>query len=132
MKKAPQFDESGYDAKTYAPFKLQNALDTKWKDIRLSFDDWGWIQSTYGTDMIDGYYMNGYGIEGLVKAALFANGLNPDDEETQYDSEGDTCYIHFKDLEQAARAAELAAAMLGDSHTLAELIKIAREQGFED
>jgi hypothetical protein len=130
--KAPHFDQAGHDVTTYAPFELHNALDTKWKDVRLSFDDWNWLHSAYGIDTIDDYYLNGYGIEGLVKATLFAQGLNPDDEAIDYNSEGDTCYIHFKNLEQAARTAELAAAMIGDRHTLAQMIKVAREQGFED
>ena len=130
--KAPHFDQAGHDATTYAPFKLYNALDTQWQDVRLSFDDWSWLQSTYGTDTVDDYYLNGYGIEGLVKASLFAHDLNPDDEAIEYDSEGDTCYIHFKALEQAARAAELAVAMIADRRRLEEMIKVAREQGFED
>src|SRR5689334_22615362 len=108
----PAFDEQGNDWQTYAPFQLHNALNTKWNDVRLSFEDWAWLQQQYDADTIDGYYMNGYGVEGLVKAALFAEGLDPDREEIHYNSEGDCCLIHFKKLEHAARAAELAAAMI--------------------
>ncbi|MHC6657021.1 hypothetical protein [Aeromonas salmonicida] len=65
------FDQQGFDKESFSPFVLHNCLDTEWKDVRLSFDDWGLFQMIYGSYTVDGYYMNGYGVEGLVKAALF-------------------------------------------------------------
>ncbi len=128
----PTFDDQGLDAQTFAPFTLYNCLTTEWKDVRLSFSDWRWIKAKYKSDTIDDYYMNGYGVEGLVKAALFAADLDPDDEEIDYNSEGDACYIHFKTIESAVRAAELSVAMIKDKKKLTEMIEIARDQGFED
>ncbi len=129
---SPKFDDRGIDAKTYAPFTLMNCLATEWEDVRLSFSDWAWFQQKYKTDTIDDYYMNGYGIEGLVKAALFAAKIDPEDEEIDYNSEGDACNIHFKTLAFAVRAAELSVAMVKDKKTITAAIEIAREQGFED
>lgn len=130
--KTPVFDENGRDRTTFAPFLLENALSTEWRDVRLVFDDWDWVQEKYGADTIDGYYLNGYGVEGLVKATLLANGLDPDDSAIDYDSEGDTCNIHFKSTEQATRAAEMSAAMFSDRDELVRMIGVARGEGFED
>ena len=129
---SPIFDARGIDAKTFAPFTLQNCLATEWEDVRLSFSDWAWFQEKFKTDTIDDYYMNGYGVEGLVKAVLFAGNIDPDDEEIVYNSEGDACNIHFKTLAFAVHAAELSVAMVKNKKTLAAAIVIAREQGFED
>ena len=76
-------------------FKLLDARNSKWKDIRLSFSDWDWLKATYGSDGIEGYYFNGPGVEGLVKAARMDAGLDPEAEGIDYNSEGGTCYIHF-------------------------------------
>lgn len=128
----PLFDERGRDAHTYAPFRLENCLDTEWKDVRLVFDDWGWFQDAYGEDTIDGYYFNGYGVEGLIRALLFANGMDPEDPGIEYDSEGDSCYVHFNSMELALRVAELARAMIEDREALVRMIDVARTEGFED
>lgn len=132
--KSPTFDEDGFDRKTFAPFELHDCRGTEWKDVRLSFHDWGWLHGRFGTDTVDGYYLNGYGVEGLVKAALADAGVEVEegDEEIAFDSEGDTCHIHFRTVEAASRAAELAAAMFADEKTLARVIAVARERGFED
>lgn len=119
--------KNGVDTTTFAPFKLFDELASKWTDVRLSFDDWTWFD-----EEVDDYYMNGYGIEGLVKACLFVNGVNPDDEGIHYNSEANTCYIHFKDLELANRAAQWAAVMANDKAVLNQMITVAREEGFED
>lgn len=129
---APSFDAKGQDRTTFAPFKLQNCLATEWADVRLSFDDWGFLHGLMGTDTVDGYYLNGYGVEGLVRAALLAAGGDPDGDEMHGNSEGDTCYLHFTSLESAVAAATAAAAMMKSRERVAELIKIAREHGFED
>jgi hypothetical protein len=119
-------------AKPYAPFILENLLDTEWKDVRVSFSDWRWLRATYGGDAIDGYCLNGYGVEGLVKAALLQDGVALDNSDIDFNSEGDTCYIHFKNLDLAMRAAELAARMIMSRQSIMNMIAIAREQGFED
>jgi hypothetical protein len=117
----------------YAPFRLENALDTEWKDVRLSFSDWDWLKATHGVNTFDGCYLNGYGVQGLVKAVLLANGIDPGDPDIKnYNSEGDTCYIHFKTVDSAARAAELSARMIRDRHAIMEMIVVVREHGFED
>jgi len=100
--------------------------------VRVSFSDWRWLRATYGVDKIDGYYLNGYGVEGLVKAALFQDGVDLDSPDIFFDSEGDTCYIHFKNLDLAMRAAEVAARMIMSRQSIMRMIEIARAQGFED
>lgn len=130
--KIPQFDKDGCDRHTFAPFVLRSALDTEWKDVRLEFSDWEWRETTYGTDTINGYYLNGYGVEGLVKAVLFASGIDPELPGIDYNSEGSTCYIHFEDLDLAVRVAQLAAQMITDPHMLRDAIGIAREYEFDD
>lgn len=126
------FDQNGFDKETFFPFVLQNCLDTEWRDIRLSFDNWNFFHTQHGSDTIDNYYMNGYGVEGLVKAALFSNKISPDCEDINYDSEGDTCYMHFTSIEIAVRVAQIASSMIKDKDRLMKTIKIARKEGFED
>lgn len=133
----PQFNENGRDDHTFAPFVLENALDTEWKDVRLEFSNWDWFVSTYGADVKDGYYLddyylNGPGVEGLVKATLFSDGLDPEMDGIDYNSEADTCYIHFENLDTAVQAAQLCAQMIADPQKLQEAIQVAREQGFDD
>jgi hypothetical protein len=130
--KTPRFDAEGRDNITFAPFVLIDARDSEWKDVRLSFHDWDWIKATYGSDTVDHYYFNGYGVEGLVKAARLAAGVNPEAEGIDYDSEGDACFIHFSDIEEAVRTAELSAEMMTDPKKLAQMIAVARQEGFDD
>jgi len=98
--------------------------------VRLSFFDWSWLEKQHGSIEIDGYYMNGPGVEGLVQAVMFENKIESDDVEG--DSEGDACLLYFTTVELATRVAELAAAMIKDRTQLAKTITIARAQGFED
>ncbi len=130
--KPATFEKDGYDSKTFTPFALQNCLDTEWKDVRLSFSDWDWLRGKWGSDSIEDYYLNGYGVEGLVKAVLFSNGIDPYGNGIDYNSEGDTCYVHFTSLETALLAAEWAAAMINDKEKILAAIHTAREQGYED
>jgi len=130
--KTPTFDADGKDKTTFAPFMLVDGRNSKWKDVRLSFHDWAWFDTKYATDKIDGYYLNGYGIQGLVQAARVAAGLPTEAEGIHYDSEGDTCFMHFTDFDEAVRTAELAAEMINDPAKLREMIRVARENGLED
>lgn len=135
--KTPQFDSRGRDDQTFKPFVLINALDTEWSNVRLKFFDWSWFDENYGEDYKDGYYrgdyyLNGYGVECLVKATLFSNGLDPDMDAIEYDSEAETCYIYFKDMDKAVQVAELCAQMLADPLLLRSASEVALEQGFDD
>ena len=130
--KTPQFDEDGRDDQTFKPFVLINALDTEWADVRLEFSDWNWVQSTYGADTIDDYYLNGPGVEGLVKATLFSNEIDPETDGIEYNSEGDTCYIHFKEMSFAIRVAELSNQMITNPQKMRDAIEVAVEQEFDD
>ncbi|HEX7703787.1 MAG TPA: hypothetical protein VF403_23765 [Kofleriaceae bacterium] len=111
---------------SYAPFTIDELGDT----VRLSFFDCDWLEKQHGSIEIDGYYMNGPGVEGLVQAVMFANKIESDDVEG--DSEGDACLLNFTDVKLATRVAQLAAAMIKDRTQLAKTIKVAREEGFED
>lgn len=130
--KSPTFDEQGIDAKTYAPFMLQNCLSTEWKDVRLFFHDWDWLHAKYGGDEVDDYYLNGYGVEGLVKAVLFKENFDLENADIDFNSEGDTCLIHFKMLDEAIKTAELVSSMIGNTQLMKQMIKVARDEGFED
>ena len=98
----------------------------------LAVAAWDWLDRTAGADTLDGYHLNGYGIQGSVQAALFAANLEMRPDEVHFDSEGDTCNIHFKNLDDAVRAANLACEMINDPAALARMVRIARERGFED
>ncbi len=130
--KSPSFDDKGFDEKTYFPFKLQNCLATEWSDVRLFFENWSWLHEKHGGDEIDDYYLNGYGVEGLVKAVLFNAKFDIENEEIEFNSEGSTCYIHFKKLEMAVSAAELASSMISDTKATKKMIAVAIEEGFDD
>lgn len=131
----PQFDADGRDIKTYAPFEVLNAQGAL-SDFIVQFHDWDWLFSTYNADVddgsIDGYYMNGPGVEGLVKATMMTAGINADKSGISYNSEGDTCFIQFKNLDEAVRIAEIAANMIKDRKSLLAMIRAARSLGFED
>lgn len=128
----PTFDSKGFDRSTFAPFVLHDCRATQWKDIRLTFDDWGLIHKLAGGESLDGYYLNGYGVEGLVKAAMSEAGIDPDADGIHCNSEGDTCNVHFTDLLTAAKAASAAASALTSREALAKMLTVAREKGFED
>jgi hypothetical protein len=128
----PSFDEKGYDRTTFAPFALQDSRATKWKDLRLTFDDWGAITELAGDESVDGYYLNGYGVEGLVKGAMVAAGIDVESDAIDWNSVGDTCNIHFKDYDTALSAAAAAHKMLASREALVAAVAAAREGGFED
>lgn len=132
MSAQPNFDAKGFDRSTFAPFKLHDCRATEWADVRLSFDDWGWLHELVGADSIDGYYLNGYGVEGLVRAALVGAGVDAESDDIEGNSEGDTCYMHFKSLAGAVTAATAAAAMMKTRDSIAAMVSVAREHGFED
>jgi hypothetical protein len=126
------FNRDSIDKETFAPFELINALDTKWKDVRLSFNAWNWLREFVGSDYVDDYYLNGYGVEGLVKACRLDIGLEVWPEGIEYDSEGDTCYIHFSRLDDAVQTAQLAAEMIKDRARIVAMSAIARENDFDN
>lgn len=127
-----QFDADGLDATTFAPIELVDQRDQPWADVRLRFADWEWLNERYGPDGVDGYYLNGYGVQGLAMACRHRAGLEVHADGIDYNSEGDTCFIHFGSLEDAEQTAALLRAALGDPAELKAAIAIAREQGFED
>jgi hypothetical protein len=129
---SPHFDSNGVDKVTFAPFTLIDARTSKSKDVRLSFHDWNWFTSTYGSNTVEDYYFNGYGVEGLVKAVRLAAGAEPEAEGIDYNSEGDACYVHFSDLDEAIKTAELSARMIQDRNELVRMILVARENSFDD
>ena len=100
--------------------------------MRLSFNDWSWLASRYGTDSIDSYYLNGYGVQGLVQAVMIAAAIQVLEDRIHFNSEGDTCCIHFKDLDVAVRVAQAASSMIKDVEEIKRMIKIARTHGLED
>jgi hypothetical protein len=76
--------------------------------------------------------LNGYGVEGLVVAARQLNGLDPESSTLDRNSEGDTCYIHFSDFDDAVRTAEVSSKMIRDIELLRKAIVTAKEHGYAD
>src|SRR5687768_13749174 len=95
----PHFENDGIDRITFAPVELIDQRHSEWKDVRLSFDAWEQIQEVCGGDSVEGYYLNGHGVQGLIRACRLHAGLDPDAEGIDYNSEADTCFIHFSKLE---------------------------------
>jgi hypothetical protein len=126
-KAQPKQTVAAKPAGSVAPFTID---DIAGRGVRLSFFDWSWLEKQHGSIEVDGYYMNGPGVEGLVQAVMFANKIESDDIEG--DSEGDACLLYFPNVALATRVGELAAAMIKDRAQLAKTITIAREEGFED
>src|SRR5690349_12423681 len=122
----PKFDPEGTDRTTFAPFVLYDCRQTEWKDLRLEFANWDWLQEHCGSDTIDDYYLNGPGIEGLVMAARLLSGLEADPDTMDPNSEGDACYIHFSDYDEAVRTAELSARTIKDMNLLRQAIATAQ------
>ena len=131
-----QFDADGCDRTTYAPFELSKSRRAQSPDFIVQFEAWEWLHTAFAADLIDGeidgYYMNGHSVEGLVKAAMFANGVNLESPGISYSSEGDTCCILVRNLDEAVRVAELAADLFKDRQRLRAMIAVARDQGFEE
>jgi len=127
----PRFID-GRDSTTFAPFVLIDGRDSEWGDVRLEFSDHAWTEKHVGDDHIGDCYLNGYGIQGMVIAARVIAGLDPLPPGAEPDSEGDTCYIHFTDLESAAETATLAHAMIHDPERRAACARLAVEEGFDD
>ena len=130
--KQPTFDSDGVDESTFFPFTLENMMDSEWKCVLLSFGEWDWFTEKHGSDTINDYYMNGYGVEGLVKAARHSAGLEAEPDSIDFDSEGDFCRIEFSDMNDAVETANLTSTMISDATALSKAIVVARENGFED
>ena len=122
----------GIDSTTFMPFSLIDARGTECNDIRLQFDDWAWLDEKYNTEYINDYYLNGGNVQGLVLAARVAAGLDACADGMELNSDGNTCFIHFKELQVAVHTAELAQKMINDRDEISRLADIAREHDFED
>jgi hypothetical protein len=120
------------DSTTFAPFVLIDCRDTEYNDIRLEFSDHDWTTQHIGNETIGNYDLNGYGIQGLVFAARSLAGLDPMPLGVEPNSEGDTCYIHFPDLQTAIETAALAQAMMTDPSKREQCVKLAVQEGWDD
>ncbi|MCO1337022.1 hypothetical protein MO867_22110 [Microbulbifer sp. OS29] len=123
---------SNTDKTTFHPFIVIDGRDSEWSDVRVSFDNWGWLQEAYKTDIINDYHMNGYGIQALVLAARVAAGLDVYPADLDLNSEGDTCYLIFKNYASAVETAGLAKEMITSRKAIEKMINIAREHNLED
>ena len=129
--KQPKFEDDK-DATTFARFELIDGRSQPWNDVRLSFNDWDWVREKHGTDSIEGYYLNGYGLQGLVLAARIHAGLDAYPEGMEPNSEGDTCYIHFPNIDLAVETASLSQAVITDTEKLKMMVAVARENDLEE
>ena len=112
------------DSTTFAPFSLIDCRQSEWPGVRLSFGDWDWLLEKLGTDTVDGYYMNGHSLQGLVLAARVHAGLEAYPAGVEPASEGDTCFIIFDDLATAVETARLASAMINDRSRIEQMIQV--------
>jgi hypothetical protein len=115
----------------FHPFELIDNRESEWSDVRISFDNWDWLKETHG-DEINGYYLNGYGVQGLVLAARVLKGLPIYTDTMDPNSEGDTCYIIFEDYDEAIETIQIAAEMINDKSIILKSIDTARENGFDE
>jgi hypothetical protein len=65
-------------------------------------------------------------------AARQFHGLDPNPKTIDPNSEGDACYIHFLDFDEAVRTAEISATMIKDLELLRQAVATAQEHGFGD
>lgn len=126
----PTFDSDGRDETTFAPFILEDARDSDFKDLRLEFSDWDWLHDLCDGESIGEYELDGPGVEGLVIATRFLNGLEAEPESMEANSEGDTCYIHFIHYEEAVQTAALCAVMIKDKKLIRKAAAAAVKHGF--
>lgn len=124
------FDAGGMDRTSFAPFVLQNVDEDG--EFRLIFSDWEWLHKLCGGDHLGDYYLNGPGVEGIVLATREINRLDPEPECMDLNSEGDACYIHFTDRDEAIRTATLSAKTINDRRLLRKAVKVALDQGYGD
>jgi hypothetical protein len=71
-------------------------------------------------------------VESLVKAVMLDAVLDVESEAIHFNSDGDSCYIHFKDRKETTKVATLAATMLNQPKLFEAAIRIAREHGLDD
>jgi hypothetical protein len=121
----------GIDRVTYTPFELIDCRDD-FNEVRLSFSDWDLLHSLAGDDNIDGYELNGYGVQGLAMASRLNAGWPIESDDIFYNSEGDNCYIHFSSMSEAIKTAALTRKIFSDRESLCEMVGVARAQGFGD
>ena len=123
---------NGADVLTFAPLVLEDLRVGKTGFVRLVFGDWDWSDMHIGGDEIDGYYLNGYGLQSLAKAARKEAGLPVFGSNLVYESEGDVLSIRFESVDEACVTAELLQHVLLDKERLRNLVAVARRQGFEE
>lgn len=109
----------------FQPFTFVDNSQSKWGDLRVSFDNWEWLKETHGDD-IDGYYLNGYGVQGLVLAARLLKGLPAYTPTMELNSEGDTCYLIFQSYDEAIETIQIASEMINNKSFLLQSIKVAK------
>lgn len=126
----PTFDSGGRDETTFAPFILEDARNSEFQDVRLEFSDWDWLHDFCNGESIGDYVLDGPGVEGLVIATRFLNGLEAEPESMEANSEDSTCYIHFTSIEDAVQTARLSAVMIKDKKKIRKAAAIAEEHGF--
>ncbi len=115
----------------FYPFELIDNRESEWSDVRISFSNWDWLKEKYGNE-IEGYYLNGYGIQGLVLAARILKGLPAYSATMEPMSEGDTCFILFGDYSEAIETVTIASEMINDKSLIMQSITVARDNGFEE
>jgi hypothetical protein len=100
--------------------------------VRLVFADWEWLESRIPGNLVDGYYLNGSSLEGLIKAVRWEAGLEPESDFIEYNSEGDVCLVEFEDASEAKITASLTWEMLHDVERVRHAVRVAREHDWDD
>jgi len=115
----------------FHPFELIDNRESQWSDVRVSFNNWDWLKETHG-DEINGYYLNGYGVQSLVLAARLLKGLPAYSDTMEPNSEGDTCYLIFGSYDEAVETIQIASEMINDKNLILKAIDSARENELEE
>lgn len=108
---------------TFAPFALEDARGTEYKDVRLQFNDWDWLDEKYGEEVVEQYGLNGHELADIVELIISLNKLPIAAEAFDNNSEGDTCYFHFNRLEDAVMVAELCSDIIQDKARFLAVLK---------
>lgn len=130
--KLPNF-ENQRDSRTFAPFQLSKGeCSTGAEYFTLMFSDFRWLENNLDLSTIGSYDLNGYGVQGLIKAARLHAGLASSKDSITYDSEAGACFIYFNSIEDACVTAELAQSTFLHDEALRLLVAFANQHGLQD
>lgn len=113
----PVFDAEGNDRTTFAPFVLEDARATEWHDVRVSFEEWDWLEEKLGLTPCEPG-LTGHDLGEFLEGWIEKNELVRAEGGYFNNSEGSTCYFHFTELADAVRVSDFCAKLFHDATRL--------------